>query len=346
MINLWMRWVNFRALRDILLFVTANPGRLRAADLVRLTSEEKVMTGRNGQPLGASSHYHHRRTLERLGLLIKLGSRYALNDDVPEAKVLTKKSSLGETLANIEKEAFANVILRNEDCRNVFFRHFLRSGVRITDVHDFVDRAKPIEMSVCHDRKNSYGSDLYTTREGQDCISSQKHVAVKALAAHEWSILSGTNAVQAIHFGLRAWSVDQLGFLDCSYRTGGFYDIYPKSIADHLANDELELRMVDSLSFEGEWTTIRVGDFMLLMGAEQKVSIAKTREVLLKWMNQYPDLVTGIPTNERFITGGLASGQRGLVLKSFIMEAGGAYVSHLRIHHHLNHRVRRKLEQP
>ncbi len=344
--NLWMRWVNFRALRDILLLVRANPHKLRAADLVRLTSEEKIMTGRNGKPLGASSHYHHRRTLERLGLLTKQGGRYALNNRSPEAMTLTSRSSLGSTLVSEEKEAFANVILRNEDCRNAFFDQFMQAGTETKDVLEFIERAQPIEMSVFQGHAGSNRPRLRATHETPASLPGQKHVAMRAFATKEWSVFSGTNAIQAIHFGLRAWSVDQLSFLDNIYRTGGLYCIYPKQIALPLTNDELASRMVDSLNFVNEWTTIRVGDFALRTGIEHRVSIEQTKDVLMSWMRVHPDVVAGIPTNERFIAGGLADGQRGLVLKGFLLEPGGAYVSHLRIHRSLHHRVRRKLKQP
>ena len=69
--NFWMRWVNFRSLRDILVLVKANPARLRAMDLARLATDEGILLAKDGQPLGRTTHYHHRKTLERLGLLLK-----------------------------------------------------------------------------------------------------------------------------------------------------------------------------------------------------------------------------------------------------------------------------------
>ncbi len=344
--NLWMRWVNFRALRDILLLVKASSNQLRAKDLVRLASEENILTGRNGQSLGASTHYHHRRTLERLGLLIKQNGLYAINDQLPEAKTLTWRSSPGSTLADQEKEAFANVVLRNEDCRNAFFRHFVQTETVMEEFREFIDRAQPIEMSVFQGHTGSHRSSLQATSGSEDSFLGQKHVAIRAFNTNEWSVLSGTNAVQAIHFGLRAWSVDQLSFLDGIYRTGGVYCLYPKQIAQPLANDELASRMVDSLNFESEWTTIRVGDYLLQMGIEHKVSIEQTKDVLRSWMRQHADVVAGIPANERFIAGGVPDSQRALILRGFLLEPGGAYVSHLRIHQNLHHSVRRKIEQP
>ena len=341
--NLWMRWVNFQALREILLLVEANSAKLRAADLVRLTTEERILIGRNGQTLGPSSHYHHRRTLERLGLVVKRDGRYALNEQLAETRALTAQTAFGKKLDDCEKEAFSNVVLRNEDCRNVFFQKFIKHETLIEDVKEFTARAQPIEMSVGQRQVSPHHSSREVTLHNSGVREQEKQVAIRPVGTQEWSVLSGINAIQAIHFGLRAWCVDQLSFLDGIYRTGAVYTIYPRQIMQLLPTRELAFRMVDSLSFENEWTTVRVGDFALKMGIEHQVAIEQTKSVLQTWTKNYPDVVAGIPTNERFITGGLANGQRRIVLKGFLLERGGAYVSHLRIHQSLQHRVKREV---
>lgn len=345
MTNLWMRWVNFRVLRDILLLVKANPGQLRATDLMRLASEQKILVGRNGQVLGPSTHYHHRRTLERIGLLVKSNHRYYLNVRSNEARILTTIQSLGRPLIDHEKEAFSNVVLRDQDCRDLFFQHFLKSDAEIKDINDFVERASPVEMRTVQGdpspRQNSAQRDL----EGFESPREQKRVALRTVGSKEWSMYSGINSVQAIHYGLRAWCVDQLSFLDGFFGANGVYTIYPKWISESMPSNELAQKMLGSLEFEREWTTVRVGDFALRMGIEHRASIEQTKGVLASWMNLYPDVVAGIATSERFIAGGLSDGQRGLVLKAFLSGRGGAYVSHLRIHQGIFHRAKKGLAQ-
>ena len=146
--NLWMRWVNFRALRDLLLLVEANPHGLRAGELARIATEEGVLLSRSGQALGLTSHYHHRRTLERLGLLTKREQRLVINAQSPETDALTARTALGEELDAHEKEAFANAVLRNEDCHDVFFGSFLRSRSAVRSVAAFVECAQPIELRI------------------------------------------------------------------------------------------------------------------------------------------------------------------------------------------------------
>ena len=341
MMNLWMRWVNFRALRDILLLVKANPGQLRATDLMRLASERKVLVGRNGQLLGPSTHYHHRRTLERFGLLVKNNHRYELNEYLKEARILTTKQSLGRPLVDHEKEAFSNVVLREHDCREVFFQHFLKSDAETIDIGDFIERASPVEMKTVQGDPSPRQNCVQRKLEGLETLREQKRVALKTVGTEQWSTYSGINAVQAIHFGLRAWCVDQLSFLDGFFSANGVYTVYPKWITESMASNALAQKMLEALEFEREWTTVRVGDFALRMGIEHRASIEQAKGVLASWIESYPDVVAGIPTNERFITGGLADAQRGLLLKGFLLGRGGAYVSHLRIHQDIFQRAKR-----
>ena len=341
--KLWMRWVNFQALREILLLVRAHPGTLRPADLMRLATEEKVLVGRDGQALGLSSHYHHRRTLERLGLMMKRDGRYLLNEQLPETETLTARVTFGRTLDDQEKEAFSNVVLRNDDCRSVFFEQFLQSMSDVDNVHEFGVLAKPIELNVIHTQHGRRHLKHRGPDSGLEVDVRQINVVIRASGAPGWSTFSGTNAVQAIHFGLRAWCVDQLQFLDGIYRTGAAYTIYARRIRRPCTTSELAFRMLDLLGFDGDWATVRVGDFALDVGIRQHVSIEQVKDVLNSWMENYPDVVAGIPTNERFVAGGLASGLRKAVLKGFLRESQGAIVSHLRIHRSLRERIGREV---
>ena len=303
------------------------------------------MLNRNGQVLGPSSHYHHRRTLERLGLLVKQDHFFTLNEHSMEAMLLTTRQSIGKPLDDEEKRAFSNVLLRNRDCHDMFFQHFLETDTVVKDVSDFVERGRPVELRVLRGLTSANQSTVRESLAGSDATKPDVEVAMRAVETQDWCVHFGTNAVQAIHFGLRGWCVDQLGFLDGMFTADGLYTIFPKQIAQSLTTQELALHMLNSLKFQGEWTTVRVGDFALQMGIEQRASIEQTKGVLAAWLNDHPDIVAGIPINERFITGGLANRQRTLALEGFLLGRGGAYVSHLRIHQDIYHIARRGVAQ-
>ena len=342
--NFWMRWVNFRSLRDILLLVKANPAKLRAKDLTRLATDEGILLGKDGQPLGPTTHYHHRRTLERLGLLLKHEGRYRLNDELPETNALTAHIVYGKELDDEEKKAFANVVLRNDDCRTIFFKGMLRSTGYVTEVGEFMAQAQPIELRVVQGQSRSRGRGRQIANEKLDGGDQEGYVAIRPAESPDWTMLFGTNAIQAIHFGLRAWCVEQLNFLDEVFHVGGVYTIFPCHVTQHLSPDELNVAMVESLGFDGEWATFRVGDFALACGIKSRASIGQTKGVLTSWMERHPDLVAPISTNERFITAGSAVSQREAILKGFLRGPSGAYVSHLRIHRDLQSRIRMEVQ--
>ena len=153
-------------------------------------------------------------------------------------------------------------------------------------------------------------------------------------------MIPGIEAVQAIHFGLRSWSVEQLGFLDAIGAADGVYSLYPKHVASRLRDRDLALAMLDFLKFDGEWATMRVADYVLSTGIQHHVSVDQVKSVLMSWLTDHSDLVAGIPTRESFITHGVPLQQQPIVLNGYLQGRDSAYVSHLRIHRTLPDRVK------
>ena len=334
--NLWMRWVDFRALRDLLLLVRSHMGGLSATELERLSTSEGVLLRRDGRPYAKSMHYHHRRTLERLGLLVKHDRLYTLNSGVAELRTLISKGSIGEPLQAHEKEAFAIAMLRNEDCQEVFFSTFLSSWEPAHDVREFTERAAPVEVVVESTGRASSGDPSEISRHAP--VLSQQ-VSMRAIGAAEWRLLPGANAVQAIHFGLRSWCVDQLGLMDAAHSASGAYTLYPTHVVPRLSDQELSAMMLDAIDFDGDWATIRIPDCTLSTGIRQGVPIEQAKHVLKGWLKEHPDLVDGIATRISFITHGVADRQQALMLKGYLRSDGGAYLSHLKIHRKLREHV-------
>ena len=342
--NLWMRWLDFRALRDLLLLIGEYPQGLGAGELEKLATDEGVLLRRDGQPYARSIHYHHRRTLERLGLVEKQGARFALSLRSPETRTLSAQTKMGEHLEPAEKEAFANSVLRNRDCHDVFFANLLPGREPVSDVATFVERGHAVEVVV----QSRVIQETVTGggRHPHDGRNRSKRVAIRAAEASAWTAFDGAEAVQAIHFGLRSWCVDQLGFLDVAYRPDGTYAMYPKHIAAPLTDEDLAVRMFADLEFAEDWATVRIPDFALAAGIEQRVSIERAKDVLRQWLTAHPDLVAGVPTRVGFITAGLPERQHELALKRYLRSSSGAYLSHVRIHRDLRQHVQNGVIQP
>lgn len=325
-----MRWVDFRALRDLLVLVSTHPDGLRAGELEQLATDERVLIRRDGRPYAKSTHYHHRRTLERLGLLAKEGRHLVLNLGDPGINALVESARLRQSLTSSEKEAFANAVLRDKDCHDAFFGSFLRTREPALAVTKFVEQANPVDIVV-----RSGGGPRGDTGGDRRCSGgdvSSRRVEIRPADCAEWSVLSGADAIQAIHFGLRSWCVDQLGFLDIVYRADGAYTVFPRHIVSQMTDQDLAGAMFGNLEFADDWATIRVPDFVLATGIRQRVSVEQVKGVLTMWLTSHPDLVAGVPTRVQFITAGLSDRQHVLALKGYLRSASGAYLSHVRIH--------------
>ena len=342
--NLWMRWLDFQALRDLLLLVAAHPCGLRANELEKLATDERVLLRRDGQPYARSIHYHHRRTLERLGLLEKQDRRFTLNHQSPEISALTARKMMCEELHASEKEAFANAVIRNKDCHEVFFRNFLPGGETACDVTTFVVRAVPVEIVIQSGLEGA--ASRHSGQQRHAGPSRSKRVAIRPVGTTHWRGQDGPAAVQAIHFGLRSWCVDQLGFLDIACGADGTYTAYPKHIVRHRTDWELAQDMFAALEFTDDWVTIRVPDMTLETGIKQRVSVNQAKGVLMDWLTDHPDLVAGVPTRVGFITSGLPDSQHALALKGYLRSESGAYLSHLRIHRMLREHVQNGVLRP
>jgi len=343
-VSLWMRWLDFRALRDLLILIGEHPQGLGASELEKLATEAGVLLRRDGRPYARSIHYHHRRTLERLGLIEKQETRFALSRRNPEIRALNAPTRIGEPLQPAEKEAFANSALRNQDCHQVFFSHFLSAREPVADVATFVELGHAVEVAVqSHIALEAGARGGAGQHRGRN---RSKRVAIRAVEASDWTVFDGAEAVQAIHFGLRSWCANQLGFLDVAYKPDGTYATYPKHIDAPLTDQDLAVRMFADLRFSDDWATVRIPDFALTAGIEHRVSIEQAKGVLKGWLTAHPDLVAGVPTRAGFITAGLPESQHDLTLKRYLKSSSGAYLSHIRIHRDLRQRVQNRVMQP
>ncbi len=313
--NLWMRWVDFRKLRDLLFLVAEHDGRLRPKDLDRQGIAHGILVTKKGQPSGASNRYHHRRMLERLGLVFKCEGRYTVNRDVPESNILLQSDAGNQGLEPKKKAAFAELLLRNSDCFHVFFRHFLKDSTP-RSLSQFLQGAQPIRLSL-HRRPENH----------------EAYIEIEPSCNGHRARFVGENALQAIHFGMRTWCVEQLSFMDELYRTGVGYTLFAKQIAGSMTDDELAARMLDQLEFEGDWATVRVGDFILATAIHLQIGIDRPRRVLEHWLNCHRGVTAGIATRERFILGPEASRLHAAVLRGFAHpNARGSYISHIQVH--------------
>jgi hypothetical protein len=310
---LWMRWLDFRRLRDVFWVVAEHDCALRAKDLNELAVSEGILVSEKGIPFKPTPIYHYRRTLERLELTRLNRRRYCIARDDPNVDTILSNKRKSQTLSVEERKALSTLVLQNKDCFDAFLSAFIGHEARPANIDDFIRTAKPVSININTEAAKRMEIRLHNMERDFQLSSS------------------GENAVQAILWGLKAWCVDQLQFLDEVFSTGIGYVIYPRDIEIPPPSVVVE-RLVGLLDFKGEWAITRVEELILSAGTKWHIPAEAVREALRWFYERFPDYVAPISTSEQFVLSRVHPSQRKAVLNSYLRLPTGELVSHLRIH--------------
>ena len=311
-----MRWVDFTKLRQLLCIVTDRPAQLTPTELNHAALATGNFVTSSGQPLKKTSLYHLRRTMVQLGLVTQRDGRY-----VPTLKLadgpLLEHSPKSNVLSIEQRIAFADRVLRNKDCNQIFWSAFA-PGKQLDSLDSFTRLGQPVRLQL-------EGRESPRDTEPRVTLTTQSEEMVP-LVHH------GENAVQAIHFGMRDWGVKQLSFVDELYQTGGGYLLFPITIPPRVPERAIEVALFNSLAFTGEWATHRVSCLLLNIAIRLRVNIAAVRQVLERWIYQHPEYVAAVVTSERMVLQTKSKSLEPLILKGFLTLRSGHIVSHIRVH--------------
>jgi hypothetical protein len=126
--SLWMRYVNFPRLVDLLGVVAQNNGLLGAAALERLATERQVLVSNAGAALSHSTGYHYRKVLEHLGLVTLSDRKYFVSE--PLGCSLLPPSDEPSHLTESQQGVLSEIIANDADCREFFFDYLTRATER------------------------------------------------------------------------------------------------------------------------------------------------------------------------------------------------------------------------
>ena len=315
-----MRWLDFSRLAGLFAIVESAPGALTSSELDKAAIERGVFVA-SGRPLGKSSRYHHRRALERFGIVRKDRGRFFPILTAEEREVMVSSNG-GKGLTLAQRCLFSERVLSNADCYEVFWSTFV-SGDRPNSIAEFVESAKPIRLKLEENpEKQPLSKRTYPTSvilyKGGNPDSPVTH--------------SGYNAVQAIHFGMRRWGIEQLGFLDELYQVGQGHHVFPVGMNCHYDLPTLDRTLFEGLRFEGDWAMPRVSDLLLSAASRLKVPIMPVRNRLQSWLTDHSGEVAPVFVSDRMILFGRSERVHQLVLAGFLNPPEGGLVSHLKVH--------------
>ena len=319
----WMRSVSFVALHRILKLVAAFPGGLRPGHLNHLIKTTSAISTRRSTDPAPTTLYHHRNTLLKLNALLRTGSYLSINLDEPAVLRLLDESTpiqLGQPLTNTAKSSFADLVLRNSQCRSIFFDLFATfDGSEDNPELAFRRTGLPVRWAR---RRTSAGSEVMFS----SCVRS--HGA--SYASH--------NCINATLYGLRYWAKDELSLIDeFTDRSGSSAILFPLRCARAISSDRASvacmIRHILTLRTNEEWTILSIAALIRRCCIRRREPIRILYRAVDRIAYSWPNHIIFVYTSHGIATLGSKSQQSAnLALRRYYKPRKGPYVSHIRLH--------------
>ena len=319
----WMRAISFAGLHCILKAVADFPNGLRAREIDKLVQERDISLTRRSSPPAPTTLYHYRNTLLRLRALKRDGQMLRVNYDDPDVyKLLHQPTPAnGDTsLCDAAKDLFAALVLKNEQCRALFFDLFMPSDTSFDSVSSFRQNGAPVTW---HRPRPSHA----------------REVVFQNSATGRTARLTSHAEVAAILYGVRYWARDELELIDeYSQRSDGSTIMFPV-LQTGLSGKGIDsavlqtICLILSLRKPGEWTSFSVFDLIVCCCEDRRQPIRVLFRAIDRLLHEWPHHIVLIPTSRALATLSATSPQReDMELKRYYKTSNGPYISHIRIH--------------
>ena len=319
-----MRSVSFAGLHRLLSAIADIKRGLTAKEINNLVLNQKVtLTPGNPRP-APTTLYHYRNTLLRLQLLRRINGRLQANVSDPNVRALLHSSvpvNHEQSLSASARERFADLVLRNEQCRSLFFDLFMP---RSTDgISASVFRNKGVSVKWWHenspDDKNRVILQNKTTFRTASCVSPVSR--------------------NAVMYGLRYWARDELQLIDEFCAPSGATVIMfpvgppPGSSETYEAAVKDTIRSILSLRASDEWAVFSIYE-LIVQCCEAKRRPRKVLFGAVDWLfEEWPHHVAAIPTSPTLATlDSRATSREEMALRRYYRRSRGPYISHIRVH--------------
>ena len=325
----WMRSIDFAKAANLLKLIINSPGKWSASELNRAGTDSGIFKTLEGKPFGPTSCYRYRRILEKLDLVDKRNRRFIANLNPAECEQMLTPNDT-ENLSVEQRYVLGNRVVCNSDCYETFWKAFMPSK-QPNSLNEFIEDSNPITMNPMIGPKKEREHSYITIKSRAHADNPVEH--------------RGYNAIQAIHYGMRNWGVDQLGFLDEFYQVGHGYHILPVRPSQHKNTETIERAIIEALEFRDNWAMASISELLLTVCGTLKIPTGEVRSVLKNWTGTYPNFVAPITVSNRMILSAQPEKMVPPILKGFLRLNSGEHVSHLQVHRNLKERLIPTLQQ-
>lgn len=319
-----MRSVSFAGMHRLLSAIAEIKTGLTAKEINNLVLSQKItLTPGNPHP-APTTLYHYRNTLLRLQLLKRINGRLQANVADPTVRALLRSpvpSNHDQLLSASARERFADLVLRNEQCRSLFFDLFMPRKTDVLSASVF--RQEGVSVKWWHvnspDGKNQVILQNKTTFRTTSCVS---HVSKNA-----------------VMYGLRYWARDELQLIDefCAPSGGTIimFPVGPLSVSSETYDAAVgdTIRSMLSLRVSDDWTVFSTHD-LIVHCCEAKHRPIEVLFGALDWLlKEWPHHVGAIPTSPTLATlDARATSREEMALRRYYRRGRGPYISHIRVH--------------
>jgi len=330
--TLWMRYVDFEKVKDMLHLVYENNGKLRAGTLEQLGIEEGILVKKeNGTPLTHSPRYHYRKVMEGLGLVEVREKFYHIPED-KRVREFIELTSFKKDMSPEAKGILREIIVGNNDCRKYFFDVFMEE-----DTYTLEDLRKEGEYIIV-ETKSMREPPMKREMEQQkneENIHKKKKVGAVILKNPSGKMieLKTQDKIHAIYWGVRLWAL-KLEITDeifMSFAEGRIiYPVNPdfsgKILINHLLNK------IKADNSDSEWVVLHIPTFIKEVALSTRFSVDKIKNFLEDLKIKYPLSTMLIPSSTMFIDIKTPFEKQDSAFRdSYLYEEGKGYISHLRI---------------
>ena len=320
----WMRSVSFAGLHRILSAVADAPDGLTAGEINELVlSKGLTLTPNNPRP-APTTLYHYRNTLLRLQAIIRTGRTLKANIGDPEVRELLRLPvpvNGDQSLNDCARDRFAELVLRNEQCRLIFFDLFMPPSVDSTFAAEFRRCSSAVQWR--HRRSSNGKTEVVfhnrTTGRTARCTSPVSK--------------------NAIMYGLRYWARNELRLIDEYCAPGGGRTImFPLSasasstVPSHSSVMET-VKSLLSLRTSEAWSTFSIYDLIVSCCEVTRKPRATLFRAIDWLLHEWPYHTVPIATSPALATlNALSLRTEDYVLSHYYRHANGPYISHIRVH--------------
>ncbi len=319
----WMRSISFAGLLRVLHLIAEYPDGVTVNKLnAEIRKRKAYLTPDGSEPTSTTLYYCH-NVLWHLEAIRRREKLLTVNSSHPQVmQLLGQPPPAGANLDALSREAFANLVLENEDCKAYFFDLFMPE----TDVYSLAEFRNQGKFVVWERVRLSEVTKVVVLRAGKNGGRERELT------------LRSPSEIKSVLYGLRYWARDELKLVDEFFREDTGNILYPISLAGEGDAIEEMIREILSKRVEDkEWTSLSLRNLGMDCCLGHRQPLERFFAAIQRLSQLASDRVVLIPTSRSFATFTASTPSREeFELRGYFRDARGRYISHIRLHQSLS----------